>query len=78
MQIEHLDSRILYVSDLSGAKAFYADALQLPVIVEDEIIAVVNGPSRVVLAPERSRARRARHLSRRLGRRRHGGAVHRR
>ena len=50
MRVEHLESLILFVSDLAAARAFYADALGLPVLFEDQIIAVVGGESgRVVL-----------------------------
>ena len=50
MHVGHLESLILFVSDLAAAKAFYADALGLPVLFEDQIIAVVGGESgRVVL-----------------------------
>jgi catechol 2,3-dioxygenase-like lactoylglutathione lyase family enzyme len=50
MRVEHLESLILFVSDLAAAKAFYAGALGLPVLFEDQIIAVVGGESgRVVL-----------------------------
>ena len=50
MRAGHLESLILFVSDLVAAKAFYAGALGLPVLFEDQIIAVVGGESgRVVL-----------------------------
>jgi len=50
MRVEHLESLILFVSDLAAAKAFYADTLGLPVLFEDQIVAVVGGGSgRVVL-----------------------------
>ena len=50
MRVEHLENLILFVSDLVAAKAFYAGALGLPVLFEDQIIAVVGGESgRVVL-----------------------------
>lgn len=50
MPVDHLESLILYVSDLAAAKAFYVGALGLPVLFEDEIIVVAGGPSgRVVL-----------------------------
>jgi catechol 2,3-dioxygenase-like lactoylglutathione lyase family enzyme len=50
MNTEGLESVILFVSDLAEARAFYVDALGLPVRFEDEIIVVVGGPSgRVVL-----------------------------
>ena len=50
MRAESFESLILYVSNLAEARAFYVDALQLPVLFEDEIIVVVGGPSgRVVL-----------------------------
>jgi catechol 2,3-dioxygenase-like lactoylglutathione lyase family enzyme len=50
VRTEYLESLILFVSDLTEAKAFYADALELPVVFEDQMIAVVgNGPTRVVL-----------------------------
>ena len=50
MRVGHLESLILFVSDLAAAKAFYAGALGLPVLFEDQIIAVVGGEcGRVVL-----------------------------
>lgn len=50
MQIGSLESLILFVSDLTAARRFYAEALGLPVLFEDEIIVVVGGPAgRVVL-----------------------------
>jgi catechol 2,3-dioxygenase-like lactoylglutathione lyase family enzyme len=50
MRVGHLESLSLFVSDLTAAKAFYAGALGLPVLFEDQIIAVVGGESgRVVL-----------------------------
>jgi catechol 2,3-dioxygenase-like lactoylglutathione lyase family enzyme len=50
MRVGHLESLILYVSDLAAAKAFYTGALGLPVLFEDQIIAVVGGESgRIVL-----------------------------
>ena len=45
MRVGHLESLILFVSDLAAAKAFYAGALGLPVLFEDQIIAVVGGES---------------------------------
>ena len=50
MRVEHLESLILFVSDLTAARTFYVGALGLPVLFEDEIIVVVGGRSgRVVL-----------------------------
>jgi predicted enzyme related to lactoylglutathione lyase len=50
VRAESFESLILFVSNLAHAKAFYADALSLPVVFEDEIIVVVGGPSgRIVL-----------------------------
>jgi len=50
MRAGHLESFILFVSDLAQERAFYADALGLPVLFEDEIIVVVGDQSgRVVL-----------------------------
>ena len=50
MRVGHLESLILFVSDLAAAKAFYVGALGLPVLFEDQIIAVVGGESgRIVL-----------------------------
>jgi len=50
MRVNHLESLILFVSDLAAAKAFYVGALGLPVLFEDQIVAVVGGESgRVVL-----------------------------
>jgi catechol 2,3-dioxygenase-like lactoylglutathione lyase family enzyme len=48
--VSHLESLILFVSDLAEARAFYVDGLDLPVVFEDDIaIMVGEGPSRVVL-----------------------------
>jgi catechol 2,3-dioxygenase-like lactoylglutathione lyase family enzyme len=50
MRVNHLESLILFVCDLAAAKAFYVGALGLPVLFEDQIVAVVGGePGRVVL-----------------------------
>ena len=50
MRAEHLESLILYVADLTEARAFYVETLELPVLFEDEIIVVVGDQSgRVVL-----------------------------
>ena len=50
MRTDNLESLILYVSDLAASRAFYADALGLPVLSEDELIVVVGGtPGRIVL-----------------------------
>jgi predicted enzyme related to lactoylglutathione lyase len=50
VRAESFESLILFVSNLADAKAFYADALRLPVLFEDEIIVVVGGPAgRIVL-----------------------------
>jgi catechol 2,3-dioxygenase-like lactoylglutathione lyase family enzyme len=50
MKVDGLDSLILYVGSLDEAKAFYVGTLGLPVLFEDDIIAVVGAPSgRVVL-----------------------------
>ena len=50
MRAEHLESLILYVGDLAEARAFYAGALGLPVLFEDEIVVVAGDQSgRVVL-----------------------------
>ena len=50
MRAGHLESLILFVSDLAQARVFYADVLGLPVLFEDEIIVVVGDQSgRVVL-----------------------------
>ena len=45
MKVDDFDSLILYVGDVSQAKAFYVDMLGLPIRFEDEIIIVVGGPS---------------------------------
>lgn len=45
MEVDDYDSLILYVGDLSQARAFYVDTLGLPVRFEDEIVVVVGGPS---------------------------------
>jgi catechol 2,3-dioxygenase-like lactoylglutathione lyase family enzyme len=50
MRAEHFESLILYVADLAEARAFYVDALGLPVVFEDEVIVVVGDQrGRVVL-----------------------------
>lgn len=50
MQTEGLESLILFVSDLTEARAFYVDGLGLPVLFEDDIIVVLGGSaSQVVL-----------------------------
>jgi catechol 2,3-dioxygenase-like lactoylglutathione lyase family enzyme len=50
MRASGFESLILFVSDLGAARAFYVEALGLPVLFEDEIVIVVGGPSgRVVL-----------------------------
>jgi catechol 2,3-dioxygenase-like lactoylglutathione lyase family enzyme len=50
MRVAHLESLILYVSDLAAAKAFYVGALGLPVLFEDEIIVAAGGQNgRIVL-----------------------------
>lgn len=45
MHTGDLQSVILFVADLAEARAFYVDALGLPVRFEDEIIVVVGGRS---------------------------------
>ena len=50
MRTDGFESLILFVSDLAAARGFYAEALGLAVLFEDEIIVVVGGPEgRVVL-----------------------------
>jgi catechol 2,3-dioxygenase-like lactoylglutathione lyase family enzyme len=50
VRAESFESLILFVSNLAEARAFYVDALELPVLFEDEIIVVVgDGSGRVVL-----------------------------
>jgi catechol 2,3-dioxygenase-like lactoylglutathione lyase family enzyme len=50
MHAGHLESLILFVSDLAEARAFYIGALGLPVLFEDEIVVVAGDQSgRVVL-----------------------------
>jgi catechol 2,3-dioxygenase-like lactoylglutathione lyase family enzyme len=50
MRAEYLESLILYVSDLAAAKAFYVDALELPLVFEHDIIVVAgHSPALVVL-----------------------------
>ena len=50
MHAGHLESLILFVSDLAEAKAFYIGGLGLPVLFEDEIAVVAGDQSgRVVL-----------------------------
>lgn len=45
MKVDDYDSLILFVGDLSKARAFYAGSLGLPVRFEDDIIVVVGGPT---------------------------------
>ena len=50
MHVVDFDSLILFVGNLSEARAFYVETLGLPVRFEDDIIVVVGGPSgRIVL-----------------------------
>ena len=50
MDVVDFDSLILFVGNLSEARAFYVETLGLPVRFEDDIIIVVGGPSgRIVL-----------------------------
>ena len=50
MRVGELESILLFVSDLSAAKTFYAGLLGLPVIFEDGIVVVLKAESgRVVL-----------------------------
>ena len=42
VQTGPVESLILFVSDLSAARAFYVDALGLPLVFEDEIVVVVG------------------------------------
>jgi predicted enzyme related to lactoylglutathione lyase len=50
MKVDDYDSLILFVGDLSAAKAFYVGTLGLPIRSEDDIVVVVGGPSgRIVL-----------------------------
>jgi catechol 2,3-dioxygenase-like lactoylglutathione lyase family enzyme len=50
MRAEHLESLILFVSDLAEAREFYIGALGLPVLFEDDIAVVAGDQSgRVVL-----------------------------
>ena len=50
VRADSFESLILFVSNLADARAFYVDALELPVLFEDEIIVVVgDGFGRVVL-----------------------------
>jgi catechol 2,3-dioxygenase-like lactoylglutathione lyase family enzyme len=50
VRAESLESLILFVSNLAEAKSFYVDALELPILFEDEIIVVVgDGSGRFVL-----------------------------
>ena len=43
MNVEGLDSLILYVAHFAEARSFYVERLGLPVLFEDEIIVVVGG-----------------------------------
>jgi len=45
VDVEGLESSILFVSDLEKARTFYVEGLGLPVRFEDDIIVVVGGPS---------------------------------
>ena len=45
MKVEDFDSLILFVGNLSEARAFYVGTLGLAVRFEDDIIVVVGGPS---------------------------------
>lgn len=45
MKVDDFDSLILFVGNLSKARAFYVENLGLPVRFEDDIIVVVGGPS---------------------------------
>ncbi len=50
MRVSGLESVILYVADLSAAKRFYVNVLNLPIIFEDDIVLVLGtGSGRVVL-----------------------------
>ena len=50
MRANGFESLILFVNELPKAKAFYVEALGLPVLFEDDVIVVVGGPTgRVVL-----------------------------
>jgi catechol 2,3-dioxygenase-like lactoylglutathione lyase family enzyme len=50
MNVEELESVLLYVSDLSAAKEFYAALLGLPILFEDSIVLVLkSGSGRLVL-----------------------------
>jgi len=50
VQTRSFESLILYVQNLAETRAFYADALGLPVLFEDEIVVVVGDQAgRVVL-----------------------------
>ena len=49
MRVEHLESLILFVSDLAAARAFYVGALGMPVVFEDEIIVVAGAQSGCVV-----------------------------
>ena len=50
MRIEGFDSLILYVRDLTAARAFYGDFLGWPILLEDDIIVVLGDASgRIVL-----------------------------
>jgi catechol 2,3-dioxygenase-like lactoylglutathione lyase family enzyme len=50
MRVEGFESVILYVSDFAAAKAFYVNLLGLPILFQDEIVAVLGGDTgRIVL-----------------------------
>ena len=77
MRVGHLESLILFVSDLAAAKAFYAGALGLPVLFEDQIIAVVGGESGRVVLHRNDRGHDERGtFPRRFGGRWRGGSLH--
>ena len=45
-----MDSLVLHVEDLDAAREFYAEFLQLPVLLDDGIVVVVSAaPTRMVL-----------------------------
>ena len=56
MRATEFESVILFVSELTAARAFYVDGLGLPVRYEDEIVVVVGSPQARVVLHRRDRS----------------------
>ena len=56
MHATEFESVILFVSELTAARAFYVDGLGLPVRYEDEIVVVVGSPQARVVLHRRDRS----------------------